>query len=100
MALCRGLLFGSSRSQNLSTTHTTMTTDIDDIYGITTIEIRQHAKRVVQHANKTGAIERQELTLSAARALVAKSMGLDDDALDAPEEKKACKEAVLAEIVS
>lgn len=62
--------------------------------------IPSHAHKVVKKANASGALDRGELTMSAARTAVCESMGLADGALDGPEEKKAVKAAVTDAIVS
>lgn len=62
--------------------------------------IPKHALKVVKRANASGALDRGELTMSAARKLVCESMGLEETALDGPKEKAATKEAILEAIVS
>jgi hypothetical protein len=62
--------------------------------------IPTHARKVVKRANASGALDRGDLSMSAARAAVCASMGLEQGALDGAEEKRAVKAAVTEAIVS
>jgi len=62
-------------------------------------KIPAHAKKVVQRANKSGALDRGEFTMAAARAAVCESMGLEEGALDEGEAKAAVKQAVKDALV-
>lgn len=58
------------------------------------------AKSVVREAMRSGAFDKNELTMGEARRLVAIKLGLEEDALDgAKEDRKQVKEAITEAIV-
>lgn len=59
------------------------------------------ARSVVREAMRSGAFDRNELTMGEARRLVALKLGLEEDALDGAKDiRKQVKEAVTEAIVS
>lgn len=62
-------------------------------------KIPKHARIVVRRANDDGSLDRGELTMSAARLAVCKSLGLAPGALDGADAKSAVKSAIREAIV-
>jgi hypothetical protein len=62
--------------------------------------IPEHARRAVRKASRSGALDRGELTMNAARQAVCASMGLRAGALNGDDARKAVKRAVQDALVS
>ncbi|KAL1407022.1 hypothetical protein Q8F55_006435 [Vanrija albida] len=61
-------------------------------------KIPKHARLVVRRANDDGSLDRGELTMSAARLAVCKSLGLPPDGLDGGDARSVVKNAIRAAI--